>query len=62
MGRLASQLDGLEKDAPVHLICASGNRSGAMCDVVAAAGFEAVNVVGGTIAWARSGRPLERGW
>jgi rhodanese-related sulfurtransferase len=62
MGRLASRLHALDKAAPVHLICATGNRSGAMCDVVAAAGFEAVNVAGGTTAWARSGRPLERGW
>jgi hypothetical protein len=33
-----------------------------MCDLVAAAGLEAVNVVGGTTAWIRSGRLVERGW
>ena len=58
MGQLASRLDELDRGRPVYLICRVGNRSGAMCDVLAAAGFEAVNVRGGIEAWAASGRPV----
>ena len=59
MGQLASRLHELDRTRPVHLICRTGNRSGAMCDVLTAAGFEAVNVRGGVVAWAESGRPVE---
>lgn len=61
MGRLTSRLDELDRSAPVHLICASGNRSGAMADVLVAQGFDAVNVLGGTTAWLQSGRPVVTG-
>lgn len=60
MSQLAGRLAEIDRDRPVYLVCASGNRSGAMTDVLAAAGFDAVNVVGGTSAWIRSGRPIER--
>lgn len=60
MGRLPRRMGELDRTAPVHLICASGNRSSAMIDVLAAAGFDAINVAGGTVAWSRSGRDLER--
>ncbi len=61
MGVLTSRLDELDRDAPVHVICASGNRSSAMVDVLSAQGFDAVNVRGGTQAWIGSGRPVETG-
>lgn len=61
MGHLPSRLDELDLDAPVHVICASGNRSSAMVDVLAAQGFDAVNVLGGTSAWVSSGRPVVQG-
>ncbi len=61
MGQLAGRLDELDKSGPVYVICASGNRSAAMTDVLLASGFDAYNVAGGTSAWARSGRPLETG-
>jgi rhodanese-related sulfurtransferase len=51
----------VEKSRPVYVICASGNRSAAMTDVLVAAGYEAYSVAGGTAAWARSGRPVETG-
>ena len=60
MGQLVDRVHELDRSRPVYLICASGNRSGAMCRVLAAAGIEAVNVAGGTTAWVRSGRPVER--
>ena len=61
MGRLSDRIPDLDRSRPVHLICASGNRSSAMGDLLIAAGFDAVNVSGGTAAWARSGRPVESG-
>jgi rhodanese-related sulfurtransferase len=61
MGQLSSRLDELDKNHPVYVICASGNRSAAMADVLVAAGYDAWSVAGGTGAWARSGRPLETG-
>ena len=61
MGQLSGRLGELDRSSPVHVICASGNRSAAMCDLLAAAGFEVANVAGGTTAWARSGRAVEGG-
>lgn len=60
MGRLPQRAEELDRSAPVHVICASGNRSSAMADVLAGAGFEAINVAGGTTAWIQSGRDVER--
>ena len=61
MGQLTSRLEELDRGTRVHLICASGNRSDAMTDVLIARRFDAVNVVGGTTAWIQSGRPVESG-
>ena len=60
MGQLPARLDELDRGAPVYVVCASGNRSSAMVEVLAAAGFDAINVAGGTSAWVGSGRPVER--
>lgn len=60
MGQLTARLDEIDRDQPVHVVCATGNRSGAMTDVLTAQGFDAANVVGGTSAWIRSGRPIEK--
>lgn len=59
MGQLPGRLDELDRTRPVLVICATGNRSGVMAEVLAAAGFDAASVTGGTTAWARSGRVLE---
>ncbi|GGO78068.1 rhodanese-like domain-containing protein [Nocardioides deserti] len=60
MSELTARLDELDRSRPVHVVCASGNRSSAMTDVLTAAGFDAINVAGGTSAWIRSGRPIEK--
>jgi rhodanese-related sulfurtransferase len=60
MGQLTRRLDELDRARPVYVVCASGNRSSAMVDVLAAAGRDATNVVGGTSAWIRAGRPIEK--
>lgn len=61
MDALPGRLDELDRSRPVYLICRSGHRSAVMCEVLAAHGFDAVNVVGGTLAWVRAGKPYVRG-
>lgn len=60
MGQLTARLGEIELDRPVHVVCASGNRSSAMTDVLTASGYDAIDVAGGTSAWVRSGRPIEK--
>lgn len=61
MGQLASRLGELDPGQPLHVICASGNRSRAMTDLLRASGFDAVSVAGGTQGWIASGRAVEVG-
>ena len=61
MNQLATRMGEIDKTSPVFVICASGNRSSAMTDLLRGAGFDAVSVAGGTGAWTRSGRLLEGG-
>src|SRR5690242_20127856 len=58
MGQLSARRDELDPSRPVYVVCASGNRSRAMVDLLSASGFDAVNVAGGTAAWVRTGRPI----
>ncbi|MFE6510081.1 rhodanese-like domain-containing protein [Nocardioides sp. NPDC057767] len=60
MGQLFARLGEIDRNRSVHMVCASGNRSGAMTDALIANGFDAINVAGGTNAWIRSGRPIEK--
>jgi rhodanese-related sulfurtransferase len=60
-GQLANRVDELDRARPVYVICATGNRSLAMTDLLRTFGFDAWSVAGGTTAWARSGRPVEGG-
>jgi rhodanese-related sulfurtransferase len=60
MGQLNGRLGEIDRDRPVHVVCASGNRSSAMTDLLTANGFDAINVAGGTSAWLRAGRPIEK--
>jgi len=61
MGQLASRAAELDPTRPVYVICASGNRSRAMADLLVGLGFDARSVDGGTTAWHRSGRPVVYG-
>ena len=61
MGQLPARLGQLDRSRPVYVVCASGNRSAAMTDLLVASGYDAYSVAGGTSAWARSGRPVETG-
>lgn len=51
-----------DKDAPLYVICRSGNRSSKACDAFISAGFtNVVNVEGGTSAWDEAGLSVVRG-
>ena len=61
LGRLTAQAASLPRDKPLAVICESGSRSLAATDYLLGQGFEgAASVRGGTGAWARTQRPLER--
>lgn len=47
-------------DQPLYIICQSGHRSTLACRLLAKAGIHAVNVDGGTMAWAQAGFPMEQ--
>lgn len=55
------QMKSCAGDAPVYLICKSGNRGRQACEKLKAAGLNVVNVEGGTTAWAAAGLPVVRG-
>jgi rhodanese-related sulfurtransferase len=61
MSQLASRLHEVTTDETVYVVCASGNRSGAMTRLLRHHGVDAVNVRGGTKGWVRSGRPVTSG-
>ena len=52
-------LDSFDPDKPVYLICQAGMRSERAASYLDARGFDTVNVLGGTGAWASAGLPLE---
>lgn len=61
MGQVASRMAELDKDTPIYVICASGQRSLVITEVLNRAGYDATSVAGGTIAWMRSGRQTATG-
>jgi rhodanese-related sulfurtransferase len=51
----------LPRSAPVFVICATGNRSLTIADMLGRLGFDARSVAGGTASWQSSGYPVVRG-
>ncbi len=58
-GRLA-ELEA-HRGQPIHVICAVGGRSAAATAALDAAGFDAVNIPGGTKGWIAAGHPVVAG-
>jgi len=60
MGEVMDRIDELP-DAPLAILCRSGNRSGKVADHLNAMGEhgEVLNVEGGILAWAAEGLPYE---
>lgn len=61
LGHLPARMSELAKDQPIYVICRSGNRSKVGVELLAAQGFDATNVAGGTDAWIRSDRHVVTG-
>ena len=58
---LRSELEALDREAPVLLYCRSGQRSGNLQPLLAELGFrDVIDVRGGIIAWVQAELPLER--
>lgn len=60
-GARLAQLSALPEGRPVHVVCASGNRSQWVADRLTAVEADAYSVAGGSRCWARTGRPLAAG-
>ncbi len=62
LGTLAENLDKLEKNEPVYLICQTSNRSREAAKILEANGFgQIVVIAGGTNAWQAAGLPMASG-
>jgi len=61
VGQLAGLVGELPRTGRVYMICATGNRSLAAADYLAANGVDAWSVAGGTLAWLRHGNPVVQG-
>ncbi len=61
MGQVTSRMAELDRGTPVYVICASGQRSLVIAEVLNRAGYDATSVAGGTIGWMRSGRQVATG-
>ena len=60
LGQLRDRLHELDSERQLAFLCHSGARSSRATSIALKAGYDAVNVRGGTIAWARAGLPLSR--
>ncbi len=59
LDQLSANLDMLEKNEPVYLICRTDNRSGQAAKLLADAGFkQTVVIMGGTEQWQAQGLPM----
>lgn len=62
LGEVIARLDELPvTDGPLPVICRSGARSAQVVAYLVAHGTPAVNVEGGTLAWAAAGKPMAGG-
>jgi rhodanese-related sulfurtransferase len=61
LNQLGKRMKELPAGREIVCICRSGNRSRSAARKLAAAGFSAVNLRGGMIAWIRAGLPVKKG-
>ena len=60
LGQLRARVHELERGRQLGFLCHSGVRSSRVTGIALKAGYDAVNVRGGVIAWTRAGLPLKR--
>lgn len=58
MADIPSRAAELNNDAALYVVCRQGGRSARVVAYLNQAGFDAVNVDGGMVAWQMQGRPL----
>ncbi|MFI5778518.1 rhodanese-like domain-containing protein [Nocardia sp. NPDC051570] len=58
MTDVPARVDELDYDREIYVICRQGGRSMQVVQYLTHVGFDAFNVVGGMVAWQKSGRPL----
>lgn len=61
LGELASRLNELPKNREIVCVCQSGNRSGSATKLLLNAGYNAVNLSGGMLAWRSARLPVKKG-
>lgn len=61
LDELNARTDEVPKGERVYVICALGGRSMAAAQALNAAGWQCVNVAGGTNRWVEEGRPYDSG-
>jgi molybdopterin-guanine dinucleotide biosynthesis protein A/rhodanese-related sulfurtransferase len=61
LGEVAGRTEEVATDTTVYVICARGGRSAKAVEHYRSLGLDAVNVVGGTMAWVDAGHPVEGG-
>lgn len=59
LGTVPDNLDAFRGEGETFVLCKSGGRSMRACEYLEAHDITAINVIGGTGAWAASGRDLE---
>lgn len=61
LDQLGARMDEIPQGRELNVICKSGGRSAVAVDALNQAGYEAVNVAGGTTAWIEAGNPVHEG-
>lgn len=61
MSQFIERFDEVPAEETLYVICASGGRSAQVAQYLEQRGLDAVNVAGGTIAWAEAGLPTLSG-
>ena len=61
MDQLNERIEEIPSDRQVFVICAVGGRSARVAEALRNAGYDAVNVAGGTNKWVEEGRPFDTG-
>lgn len=60
LGSLKQRMHALPRGREIVCVCRSGSRSRSAVSQLAAAGFQAVNLRGGMLAWSGAGLPVRR--
>jgi len=61
LDELPDRLAELPSVSPLYIICRTGHRSGIAADFLSEQKLEAINVVGGSLAWMKSGKEIATG-